>query len=203
MQAQHNNQRTYYRCRYAREYALAKHVAHPVNVYVREEQILPALDSWLLKLFTPHRLASTIREMATSCSPPSESVPASDTAATVAECDAKLARYQAALDAGGDPATIASWTRTVTAERAAALARAAAQPARPSAAITEEAIQHIVLALGDIRDVIQNADAPSKARIYGQLQLRLTYEPGQRLVHVQAALNPHERGGMGSVRGGT
>lgn len=110
MQAQHNNRRSYYRCRYAREYALAHHVHHPVNVYVREDDVLPAVDSWL-------RRAGRWP------------FPAEDRAAVIAGCDAKLARYQAGLDAGADPVTVAGWTKDVTAQRAAALARAAADPA--------------------------------------------------------------------------
>ena len=119
----------------------------------------------------------------------------------IADCDARLARYQAAPDAGGDPATIAGWTRTVTAQRAAALARAITRPAS-STPLTEHAIQQIIQSLGDIRDVIRKADPASKARIYNPLELRLTYQPGQNRVHAQANLNPSERGGMGSVRGG-
>jgi site-specific DNA recombinase len=164
MQAQHNNQRTYYRCRYAKEYALANHVAHPVNVYVREEQLLPAVDGWLLKIFAPHRLAETIRELAATCHPQlAAPVPADDSAA--------------------------------------ALARAAARPAANGTPLTEDAIQQIVPALGDIRDIIQGTDPASKARIYNRLELRLTYQSGKNLVHAQANLNPRERGGMGSVRG--
>jgi site-specific DNA recombinase len=152
----------------------------------------------------PHRLERTIRELAATHRPaPAAPAPADDSTATVAEYDAKLARYQAALDAGGDPATIAGWTRTVTAQRAAALARATARPAAHGTPLTEDAIQQIIQALGDIRDVIRSADAASKARIYNQLELRLTYQPGQNRVHAQANLNPSGRGGMGSVRGGT
>jgi site-specific DNA recombinase len=110
----------------------------------------------------------------------------SSPAAVVAECDAKLARYQAALDAGADPVTVAAWTRTVTAQRAAALARAAARPASNGMPLTEDAIQQIIQALGDIRDIIQDADPAAKARIYNQLELRLTYQPGKNLVHTQA-----------------
>jgi site-specific DNA recombinase len=208
MQAQHNNDRAYYRCRYAREYALASDVQHPVNVYLREDQLLPAIDRWLLALFAPHRLADTIRELAAAHHPtPAEPGPAAlagDTAAVIAGCDAKLARYQAALDAGADPATIAAWTRTVTGQRAAALARATTQlPASTAAPLTEPAIQQIIGALGDIRRVIQNADPASKARIYQQLELRLTYQPSQNRVHAQANINPSKYGEMGSVRGGT
>jgi site-specific DNA recombinase len=202
MQAQHNNQRTYYRCRYGKEYALASHVQHPVNVYVREEQLLPAVDRWLLKIFAPHRLERTVRELAAaSCSQPAPLAPPDDSAAVIADCDAKLARYQATLDAGGDPVTIAAWTREATAQRAAALAR----QARPQTGtpLTEQGIQQIIQALGDIRDIIQNADPAAKARIYNRLELRLTYQPAQHCVHAQAILNPRERGDMGSVRGGT
>lgn len=52
-----------------------------------------------------------------------------------------------------------------------------------------------------IRDIIRSADPACKARIYNQLELRLTYQPGQNRVHAQANLNPSGRGGMGSVRG--
>ncbi|HLQ55259.1 MAG TPA: hypothetical protein VK162_13435, partial [Streptosporangiaceae bacterium] len=87
--------------------------------------------------------------------------------------------------------------RTVTADRAAALARAAARPAANGQPLTEDTIQRIVQALGDIRDLIQSADPAGKARIYNQLELRLTYQPGKNLVHAQANLDPRERGGNG------
>jgi hypothetical protein len=54
---------------------------------------------------------------------PEPAATAKDTQATLAACDARLAGYRATLDAGGDPQTIAEWTRQVKAERAAALAR--------------------------------------------------------------------------------
>jgi hypothetical protein len=49
------------------------------------------------------------------------------TQALIADCDARLARYQAALDAGADPQAVAEWTRQVKNERAAALARDTSQ----------------------------------------------------------------------------
>jgi hypothetical protein len=41
IQAQHNGDRTFYRCRYAQEYALVNHVKHPLNSYVQERHVLP------------------------------------------------------------------------------------------------------------------------------------------------------------------
>ena len=45
---------------------------------------------------------------------------------------------------------------------------------------------------------MRSAGPASKAHIYNQLKLRLTYQPGQNRVHAQANLNPSGRGGMGS-----
>ena len=55
---------------------------------------------------------------------PQASGPAEDAQAQIADCEARLARYQAALDAGADPVAVASWTWKVHAEQASVLARA-------------------------------------------------------------------------------
>ena len=95
--------------------------------------MLPAIDRWLLAIFAPHRLEQTIHEMQAAQDPgPAVVTPSGqDTEALIASCDARLARYQAALDAGADPKAVAEWTRQVQAERAAVLARAASRD-RPS-----------------------------------------------------------------------
>src|SRR5437868_15433414 len=62
MQGQYSNHAPYYRCRYPKEYALASHVRHPGNVYLREADLLPAIDRWLAVIFAPHRLEPTIRD---------------------------------------------------------------------------------------------------------------------------------------------
>jgi hypothetical protein len=131
MQGQYNDGVAYYRCRYPKEYALASQVRHPGNIYLREADVLPAID--LTVIFAPRRLTRTIAEMqAARATPatPEPAAPARDTQATLAGCDARLARYQATLDAGGDPQAIAEWTRQVQAERAA-LAHDATLPFLP------------------------------------------------------------------------
>ena len=88
MQGQYSNREPYYRCRYPREYALASHVRHPGNVYLREADLLPAIDSWLVTIFAPHQLEQTIREMQAAqepatpvpAPPAQESTPSSPTA---------------------------------------------------------------------------------------------------------------------------
>ena len=182
MQGQYSNHAPYYRCRYPKEYALASHVRHPGNVYLREADILPAIDRWLAVLFAPHQLTRTIRELAAQApaATPEPAATSEDTRAIIDDCDARLARYQAALDAGADPQTVAEWTRQVKAERAAALARDASQIRRQaSRRLTEDDIRALIISLGDLRDVIRAADPAMKAAIYEQLGLKVTYLPGQ------------------------
>ena len=106
--------------------------------------------------------------------------PADDTQALLVGCDARLARYQAALDAEADPQAVAEWTRQVKNDRAAALARDTSQNRQPAARqLTEDDIRALITSLGDLRDVIHDAEPAMKAAIYAQLGLKITYQPGQ------------------------
>ena len=122
-----------------------------------------------------------------------------------AECDVKLEKYRTALEAGVDAETVGGWIAAVKAERAAALAGAVTDRARanPRGPLSEEAIKNMVQALGDMRQVIQNASPEDKARVYDGLGLRLTYAPGTKTIRVEMNLDPDSHGVMGSVRGGT
>lgn len=134
-----------------------------------------------------------------------------DTHALVASCDARLARYQAALDAGADPKAVAEWTRQVQAEREAVLARAASLDRyKPAPQLTEDDIRSLIAGLGDLRDIIRDAEPPVKAAIYEQLGLKVTYLPGQDKLRADVTISPEsfapkseEYGEMGRVRGGT
>ena len=213
MQGQYSNHAPYYRCRYPREYALASHVRHPGNIYLREADLLPAIDAWLVVIFAPHRLEQTIREMQEAQDPGPHTTPPArpgeDTQALIADCDARLARYQAALDAGADPQAVAEWTRQVKAERGAALARDASKNRHPAVRqLTEDDIRALITGLGDLRDIIGDAEAPVKAAIYDQLGLQVTYLPEQDKIRADVTISPEKFAGqtdkygvMGRVRG--
>ena len=142
---------------------------------------------------------------------PEPAAPAQDTQATLADCDARLARYQAALDAGADPQTIAEWTRQVKAERAAALARDVSQARhQPGRRLTEDDIRALITALGNLRDVIRDAGPAEKAAIYDQLSLKVTFKPGEAKIRAEVTIGPEKYvehaqqcGDTGRVRGGT
>ncbi len=202
MQGHWANAAPYYRCSFPGEYDLANHVQHPRNVTLRQDVILPALDKWLASKFGSRHLAATIEELAAaSARPAAHDDDRDDAAARVADCDRKLAGYRAALDAGGDPATISRWITETTAERSRYTARA--RPAAPQARMTRDQIAGVVTALGDILAVLRDADPADKAEIYTQLGLRLTYQPGRRIVRAEARLDQTPHWVFDSVRGGT
>lgn len=207
MQGQFSHGAPYYRCRYPAEYALANHVQHPRNVYLREPDVLPLLDQWLVQAFAPHRVADTIRQL--HAAQPQQQVEAEtatdDTDAVIAACDEKLARYRAIAEAGGDPATIAGWIAEVNAERAAALARRP-KPRAGTNKITRlgmDDIERLARTFDQVRQTIRQADPERKGEVYRQLRLTLTYDPGSNRIRVAATPDPDSCGVMVRVRGGT
>lgn len=206
MQAQFSHGQPYYRCRYPNEYALANHVRHPRNVYLPERDILPLLDTWLLRAFAPHRLTDTIDRL--HAAQPRQAVtarPGDDVEALIAECDAKLARYRAVADAGGDPATVAAWIAEVNAQRAAAVSRRRVTPPAASLPVrfTKADIARLVSDFDRVRDAVRNADPIGKARLYRQLHLTMTYCPGSHKIRVRTTPDADSCGVMVCVRGGT
>ncbi|MEV4629758.1 hypothetical protein AB0J90_26185 [Micromonospora sp. NPDC049523] len=189
------------RCR-RQEYALANQIEHPRNVYLREDALTDTLDTWLASAFTPHRLERTIT--AITDAQPAEHPPALAAAAKaiIAECDAKLERYRATLDAGADLAVVTTWITQTQADRARAEADLQAQTNTSSGRMTRGEITSLVQTLGDMVTVLGDADPADKAEVYRQLGLRLNYDPDAQTVRTEIDLNAH-RGVLVRVRGGT
>jgi hypothetical protein len=186
------NSAPYYRCRFPAEYALANNVEHPLNVNLREDLVIGHVDGWLAREFAPHRLSQTIRDLAAAqqAGPAREASGNEEAARKIAECDAKLTQYRAALDAGASPATVAAWISETEAEKATyALAARKTTARRPR--MTEAEIKTIVDKLADIARVLQDADPDDKAEVFRQLGLKLTHHPGRQLVEAQIEAPQH------------
>ena len=105
---------------------------------------------------------------------------------------------------------VAEWTRQVQAERAAVLARAASRDHhKPARQLTEDDIRNLITGLGDLHDVIHDAEPSVKAAIYEQLGLKVTYLPGQDKPRADVTISPEtfapkseQYGEMDRVRGG-
>ncbi len=187
MQGSWTHDQAYYRCRYPSEYALPRGADHPPTVYVRETHIVPPLDEWISRLFEPDRLDETCRALAEAQdSSDAESDRDESARRTLADCDARLARYRETLDAGADPAVVAAWIAEVQAERRMAEGEI---HRRHTAALTEGDIRALVESLGDLVRVLGAAEPAQKAALYESLGLSLTYEPSKRRVLVEADLS--------------
>ena len=73
MQGQWVRGEAYYRCRYPTEYAHSAHLDHPVNVYLRETDLVPKLDTWLARLVSPANIETTCRRLAAAHAQPAAS----------------------------------------------------------------------------------------------------------------------------------
>jgi hypothetical protein len=97
------------RCRYPQQYALANNVDHPRNVILREENLIRPLDTWLVQEFSPLQRRQTIAKLVDQAAAGAPVAPTASDGPTVTPCDANLARYRTALEAGADPAVVATW----------------------------------------------------------------------------------------------
>jgi hypothetical protein len=203
MQSHWAHEVPYYRCRFPAEYALANRVQHPLNINLRQDEVIGHVDKWLAREFAPHRMKETLRALAEAHEPEAPRKNKEDgTAAKIAECDRKLAQYRAALDAGANPATVAAWIAETEAEKATyALVTRRPDAPRPRPRMTEQEIRAVVDKLADIARILSEADPNDKSEIFRKLGLKLTYHPGRRIV--EAKIEPAPLGFFESVRGRT
>ncbi|MGP4024372.1 recombinase family protein [Actinomadura sp. 3N407] len=189
MQAHTYKDYVYFRCRYPEEYALANKVEHPRNIFVREHQVTALVDPWLAKVLAPHRIKQTIADLHAAQEPPTNSA-AIRAKAQIADCETKLARHRAALEAGANPVTITEWMTETESQLTAARAELHAAEGQRPQTLTVREINALVTALGDLVSVLQDASPEARQGVYQALGVRLVYDPGKQEIRVEADLNP-------------
>jgi site-specific DNA recombinase len=100
------------------------------------------------------------------------------------DCDDRLARYRAALEGGADATVVATCIAEVQGDRLRAeriLAETATAP------LGADDVRTLIESVGDVTEVLADADPKLKAEVYADLGLRLTYRPAENLVSVEAA----------------
>jgi hypothetical protein len=150
-------------------------INHPLTVYVREDAVLDPLDTWLADAFAPHRIEQSLTALQDA---QPDHTPAVDAARrTIAECDRKLARHRAALEAGADPALVVTWSQEVQQQCTAAEAQLANLTSRhgTNRRMSRNDIHAMLDTLGGLLDVLRHADPADKAEVYRELGVRLTY----------------------------
>ena len=187
MEGTWNNDRAHYRCRYAAEYALAKGIDHPRTVYVREDRIIERLDEWLASIFDPDHLGATLEAMAAAnVVDETAAARAEGARRKLVDCDHRLDRYRAALEAGADPAVVAGWMAEVNAERLVA-DRELATVQAGTLQVTEVELRELIAGVADGVKLLASAEPGDKAELYAELGVRLTFEPVRGVVVAEAA----------------
>ncbi len=165
MSGSQNHGEAYYRCKYPSEYAGATD-KHPRTVYLRESDVTPALDEWLLSVFDPKNLDATVAALSAAQSPD----------------DGALAR----AEAGADPAVVAGWIKEVEGDRLAA-ERELASTASTAQPLSEAEIRSLVTSQRRVLRSLARATPEQRAAIYGQtMGLRITYNPADASIEVEA-----------------
>jgi hypothetical protein len=111
--------------------------------------------------------------------------------AEIAECDRKLARYKAALEAGADLVVVAGWIREAQRQRGAAEGRltdANTRKERRSVSVTE--IKSWADSIGGLLKVLNAADPAEKAAVDRQLGTTLTFDHEKRVVLAESQPRP-------------
>ncbi|MEO8698110.1 MAG: hypothetical protein ABI658_31725 [Acidimicrobiales bacterium] len=152
-----------------------------------EASILPALDEWLAGLFSDDQFDSTCAALESSFGPdPSERALELAARRKLKECDTKLARYRAALEAGTDPSIVSGWIEEVKLERKAAEVQLRRK--RSDGRMTAEEIGLLVEQLKGIVAILQTADPEDRRAVYQELNVSIRYHADGRL-HVKAGPN--------------
>jgi site-specific DNA recombinase len=188
----------YYRCRYPAEYAAASGFQHPKSVYLREVDLVGRLDDWLAELFSPAHLDHTCQTLATASRSDPTRHQRRAAQQVLADCQRRLDRYRAALEAGTDPAIVQQWIAEVTAMRAAAEVQLRDSRTAPEG-LTPEQVRGLLEQAGGLVDALDRSDPAVRAQLYEELGIDGVYDPNSRTVDVQVELGRR----IGGVGGGT
>ena len=181
-----NHGRIYYRCKASRDYVRQHGIAHPPVLYLREDALTSPVDQFLTEELGGGRLAESLGKIAeasyrAALAEHQKNDEAPKLRDEIADCDSKIARYRAALDAGGDPVLVAGWITETTAIKRAAQARLGLTEAPPER-MSEDQIATIVDAFGGLLGLLKRADPQDRAEIYTRIGLEMIYRPGTETV---------------------
>ncbi|MGW0883982.1 zinc ribbon domain-containing protein [Streptomyces sp. NPDC002671] len=209
----HNS--VYYRCEFKdQEQALYPGLTHPRTVYLREDVVCRALDQWIARAFAPDRLTTTLEALthanAAASTQETQTPEQAQARQTIKDCERRLARYQAALEAGADPAVVTQWINDAQKDKEAARTKLDALPTvtrKKESPLDAQQIREFTESLGGIARRIHAADANTKGPLYEALGIEIAYENATRTATVRSRpsspyrqslcprgdLNPHAR----------
>ncbi|MEV0799923.1 recombinase family protein [Kribbella sp. NPDC050281] len=176
-------------------------LAHPLQIYLREDLITPAVNRWIGSLFDPvhrHQTVTTLLEADDSADRQLERV--QQLRERVAAAEAAMERLRRALDAGWDPDELREQYNAAASEKRSAEAMLSA--ASGEHGISHEELESYIDQLGDVATALDRADPEQLGSLYASLRLALTYHHAEQTVDIE--IDPlADRVDKYRVRGGT
>jgi site-specific DNA recombinase len=180
--------RRYYRCELRRSRPGAN-LEHPVDVYVREDALIDALDDWLDELFALDRAATTSQLIVDAAAhDPARQARVDQAQRALSEVRRRLTQYRAALDSGADPGTVTEWITEAAADERTALAELDQLASEAPAALTAAEALAVVNRVGGMPGLLQQADQEQRAALYAALEVSATYDPAGRTAELAVAI---------------
>jgi DNA invertase Pin-like site-specific DNA recombinase len=187
----------YYRCP-ARTLAPGSPVlaTHPAAVYLREDTLRDAVNIWLRHLFHRDNVDRTVAALVASQDGAGRKQTDGEAAKKrLADAEARLRKFQAAIVAGVDPNALVEVINTAQAEREAAQAEINNMSA-PDLMDAAEVYARID-SFGDVPATLSNATGDGLAELYTGLDLQICYQPDTSIAEISMRVNSER------VRGGT
>jgi len=180
MEGTWNHDRNYYLCQIHRDDP-ANHPDHPPTIYVREDSIVPRLDSWVAELFTDEHLDDTCAKLADAAQPDTDGeAQQRQIRERIRKLDQELDSYRTIVRIEPEAAaTVGKWIAETNQERRrleALLGRT------PTTRLTAEDVKALVASLQDITATLASADPADKAKVYAEMGIDITYHQDGRVV---------------------
>ena len=182
------NDRRYYRCELRRSRPGAL-IDHPVDVYVREQPLVEALDDWLNELFAPDHAAETARAIVdAAANDPAHQARVDHARRSIADAQRRLSQYRAALDGGADPATVTAWISDAATDERSAQAELDHLATQAPAPLTSDEALAVVDQVSGMPGLLEQADQSDRAALYAALGVSATYDPTIRRAELTVAI---------------
>jgi DNA invertase Pin-like site-specific DNA recombinase len=172
-------------------------VDHPPTVYVREDPLLEAVNAWLADLFDPKNRDRTVGMLVGSQEKTTQSGDRGQAERRAKDAEAKLRRFQEAIEAGIDPAALVEVINQAQAERAAA--RAELDNVQAPGSYTDAEVYAMIDSMGDVAETLTGKHPAKLVEFYEDLALNIVYDNEKEAIDVMASPRVNSE----CVRGGT
>jgi hypothetical protein len=156
-----------------------------------------AVNGWVGSLFTRDNVDRTVRDLVAANGGSSQRRDHGQSQARLLDAEAKMRRFQSAIEAGIDPLALVEAINQAQAERAAA--RAQLDNTDAPGAVAEAEVYAMVDALGDVGAALTSGNPEKLAQLYRDLRLDLRYDNEKEAVYATASPRVNNE----RVRGGT